>query len=244
MPVYNAERWIGQCIESIISQDYPYFDLIVIDDCSTDLTWEYIKYYDIYSIRNKERKGALANIVNGIDRIGSDIIVTVDGDDYLPDNKVFSYLESFYTSDIWMTYGSFLPVSLKYKNTCQPFDKIRVPCEAGYLVDTSTTPEAYRKSGLWVTSHLRTFRKWLWDRIDPDDLKEDGQYYDVACDLAFMYPMIEMAGDHCKFIDRIMYMYNDLNPNCNGTVKKDQQLETAKRIQEKQCYARVDGNIL
>lgn len=245
VPVYNAEDWIGKCIESILSQDYPYYDALVIDDCSTDYTWEIIKHYPICATRNNMRAGALANIVKGINLIGKDIIVTIDGDDYLADKTVFSYLESFYTRDVWMTYGSFLPVSGKYKNTCQAFDKIKTPCEQGWLVDAKTTPEEYRNSGFWVTSHLRTFRKQLWDRINDEDLRDDdGEYYKVAWDLAFMYPMIEMAGDHCKFIDKILYMYNDLNPLCDGTMNTSEQLRIADKIQNKPAYARVDGDIL
>lgn len=244
MPVYNAERWIGRCIETILEQDYPYYDVLVIDDCSTDMTWEYIKYYNICATRNKVRQGALANIVKGIDLIGNDIIVTIDGDDYLANNKVFSYLNEIYTPEVWMTYGSFLPVSLKYKNTCQAFDKIRTPCEQGWLVDAQTTPSEYRKSGFWVTSHLRTFRKSLWDLIDKEDLMEDGEYYKVAWDMAFMYPMIEMAAERVRFIDKILYMYNDLNPNCDGTLNPQLQVETGERIQAKREYARLNSNIL
>ena len=187
----------------------------------------------------------MANIVKGIELIGQNIIVTVDGDDYLADNKVFSHLNEVYTDDVWMTYGSFLPVSLKYKRTCQPFDHIRTPCEAGYLVDVSVTPETYRKSGLWVTSHLRTFRKSLWDMIDDVDLRDaDGEYYKMAWDLAFMYPMIEMASERVKFIEKVLYLYNDLNPLCDGTLNPSEQVRIGERIQTKREYARVNSNIL
>lgn len=246
VPVYNSERWIGKCIESILTQDYPVYTIIVIDDCSTDRTWDIIKSYNVYAISNRERKGALHNIVKGIEKIGKDIIVTIDGDDFLADNKVLSYLNSVYTNDVWMTYGSFLPVSGKYKNTCAPLN--RVWCgdqeEDGKFIYVSHTPQSYRKSGLWCTSHLRTFRKQLWDKINPEDLKENGEYYKVAWDMAFMYPMIEMAGSHVKFIDKILYMYNDLNPNCDGTLTPQEQVRTGKRIQAKDVYGELNSHIL
>lgn len=243
VPVYNSEKWIGKCIESILSQDYLNYNMVVIDDCSSDSTLEIIKSYKVNVVHNKKRIGALANIIRGIEMIGRNIIVTVDGDDYLADNGVLSYLDSIYTSDIWMTYGSFLPLSGKYKNTCQPFGKIMTPCKAGYLVEKSVTPQSYRKSGLWVTSHLRTFRKWLWDLIDDDDLRDDGEYYKVAWDMAFMYPMIEMAGNHIKFIDKILYIYNDLNPNCDGTLNPMEQVRVGEKIQAKEIYAELNSNI-
>ena len=245
VPVYNAERFIGRCLESILSQDYPYFDVLVIDDCSDDLTWEYIKYYKVCATRNKQRQGALANIVKGIDLIGQNIIVTVDGDDYLADNKVLSYLNEVYSEDVWMTYGSFLPLSGKYKNTCQPFNKIMTPCKEGWLVEKSTTPDRYRKSGYWVTSHLRTFRKSLWNMIDDDDLRDEyGEYYKMAWDMAFMYPMIEMSSERTKYIEKVLYLYNDLNPLCDGTLNPSEQVRIGERIQTKREYARVNSNIL
>ena len=51
-----------------------------------------------------------------------------------------------------------------------------------------------------------------------------------------MYPMIEMAGSHLRFIDRVLYIYNDLNPACDGTVNPKLQIETGKYIQSKPIY--------
>ncbi len=49
----------------------------------------------------------------------------------------------------------------------------------------------------------------LWKKIDEKDLRDDkDNYWSVAGDLAFMWPMIEMSGlDHFKFIDEILYVY-------------------------------------
>jgi hypothetical protein len=61
---------------------------------------------------------------------------------------------------------------------------------------------------------MRTWKAWLWNKIEDGDLKDsDGNYYSVAGDLSFMWPMIEMAGlDHFKFIPDILYVYNESNP--------------------------------
>lgn len=234
IPAYNCEQWIGRCIESA------HGDVVVIDDCSTDRTWEIINSYKVEAIRNKKRVGSgLANIIKGIHWISDDdedVIVTLDGDDYLTDD---AYSEVFwaYDSGAWMTYGSFEPLSGKFKNTCQPFDNIMTPCEAGYLVKKTVTPQTYRNSGLWVTSHLRTFKRWLFDEIKDEDLRDsDGEYYKVAWDYAFMYPMIEMAGSHVKFIDKIIYKYNDLNPMCDGKINTEEQVRIGNRIQAKPNY--------
>jgi glycosyltransferase involved in cell wall biosynthesis len=236
VPVYNAEKWIGHCIESILTQDYDNYKLYVIDDHSTDDTWDIIKSYNIYCKRNRKRSGALSNLVHGIKQFNkTDIIVTVDGDDYLADDHVLTYLNSIYQQDIWLTYGSFLPLSGRYSGTCQSLSHTHTVDDSGKWVDNYLTPQTYRQSGVWVTSHLRTFRKWLWDNIKDEDLR-DGEYYETAWDMAFMYPMIEMAVKHIFFIDKILYIYNDLNPMCNGTVDPQLQIQTGKQIQSKSIY--------
>lgn len=52
LPVYNASKYIGECIESILGQPYPYFELIILDDGSVDSTiGEMLKFRDIeYSL--------------------------------------------------------------------------------------------------------------------------------------------------------------------------------------------------
>jgi len=248
IPVYNAEQWIGRCLESVTTQKYSDYEVAVIDDCSEDSTWDIIKEFNTHHYRNYKHTGSsLRNIGLGIKFISkeNDIIVTVDGDDYLADDGVLNCLNEVYQDDVWLTYGSFLPLSGKYKNTCQNFSHIMTPCEAGYLVETSVTPETYRKSGLWVTSHLRTFKRWLWDKIDDKDLRdEDGEYFKVAGDLAYMYSMVEMAGNHIRFIDKILYYYNDLNPNCDGTIRTEKQLLATEYIRNKKVYARINSHIL
>ena len=244
VPVYNAEQWIGRCLESIVEQDYDNYSAIVIDDHSTDSTWDIIKKFDIESHRNYQRVGsALANIVQGINRISNnknDIIVTVDGDDYLADNNVLSYLNEVYQPEVWMTYGSFLPLSGKYKNTCQDLSHTHTFDDNGEHLYSHLTPSTYRKSGVWVTSHLRTFKRWLWDKIDDNDLRdENGEYFKIAGDLSYMYSLIEMAGSHVRFVDKILYMYNDLNPNCDGTVNPKLQINTGKYIQSKKQYTEL-----
>lgn len=206
--VYNAVKYTKKCIDSILSQTYKNFELVVIDDCSTDGTSEVIvnmwkrnfKYY-----RNNKRIGsAVGNVVKGVKLCpgpGEDIIVTVDGDDWLYDDGVLEYLNGVYSDpDIWLTYGQFISLSGKLNNFCKPI--------------TSTIN--YRRHGIWSTSHLRTFKRKLWNRVNDKDLRFRGRnYYTNYEDTAYMFPMIEMAGiKRIRFIDKILYVYNDKNPLC------------------------------
>jgi glycosyltransferase involved in cell wall biosynthesis len=45
IPAYNHARYLDECIRSVLAQDYPYVELIVIDDGSTDATHEVLQQY-------------------------------------------------------------------------------------------------------------------------------------------------------------------------------------------------------
>jgi len=232
VPVYNGEEYIEKCLESILSQTYDNYDLVVIDDCSVDNTFGiisniYAKSPTFNHIRNDVRVGSpLANFIKGIDEYSKDeedIIITVDGDDWLSGDDVLTYLNEVYQDEeIHMTYGQYEPVSKNYSNYCQPIPNTRT----------------YRKSGQWLTSHLRTEKRKLFDKINRDDLREkDGQYYVCAGDLAYMYPMVEIAGSkHIKFISKVLYIYNDMSSGNEMKVNQQRQLATAKEIREKPIY--------
>ena len=66
----------------------------------------------------------------------------------------------------------------------------------------------------WSFSHLRTFRKELFMKIDKNDLlDEDGEFFKCTFDRAMMYPMVEMSGkNRVGLIKKVLYIYNRLNP--------------------------------
>lgn len=60
IPVYNAEKWISRCLESIIKQTFKNFEVIIVNDASQDKSFEIVKQYilkdDRIIIINKEKK--------------------------------------------------------------------------------------------------------------------------------------------------------------------------------------------
>jgi len=237
VPVYNAEKYIEKCLKSILNQSYKNYDLVVVDDCSTDNTYNiinniYSSYKNVFTMhKNHYRIGSpLANIIKSMKLFShnkEDIIVTVDGDDFLYNNRVLSCLNNVYQDEnIYMTYGQFVLLSKSYSKCCQP------------ILDT----KKYRKSGNWYASHLRTFKNKLWYKINDIDLRdESGEYYKVANDVAYMYPLLEMCGNkHHKFIDEVLYVYNDLNPINDMKINIKEQLEVTEIIRNRPVYNEIE----
>lgn len=87
VPVYNVEPWLRRCVDSILRQDYTDFELLLIDDGSTDhsgaICDEYAHQNERIFAYHKEN-GGLSDARNfGIDRARGDFISFVDSDDYV-----------------------------------------------------------------------------------------------------------------------------------------------------------------
>ncbi len=87
VPAYNAERWIRQCVDSIISQETTYsFLAIIIDDGSKDATGEILDSYlpnEHLKIIHQENKGYSGARNAALQKLISEYIMFVDSDDYI-----------------------------------------------------------------------------------------------------------------------------------------------------------------
>lgn len=239
--VYNGARFIARCIESALSQKYSNFEVVVVDDCSTDGTWDIIYKYPVHTVYCSQHTGsAIASLSRGIRQYSvnpDDIIVCLDGDDYLHDDHVLSYLDGIYHPDVWLTYGQNKSISGKHDRISMPLTAVRT-WKWEELRTISLHTNEYRQYGLWHTSHLRTFRKGLFDRVRDEDLRyEDGEYFRTCCDVCVMYPMIEMAGDrHIFYVDKILYVYNDISGYGN---RAEENMRNMEYIQNKPIYEEI-----
>lgn len=100
MPVYNVELYVEEAIVSILNQSYRNIEFIIIDDCSTDKTWEIVSYYSdidkrIVSHRFSENR-RIADALNfGLQLATGEFIARMDGDDISTVDRIrrlFDYL--------------------------------------------------------------------------------------------------------------------------------------------------------
>jgi len=84
MPVYNAERYLRESIDSILNQTYRNFEFLIIDDGSTDRSVEIIRSYNdprIRFVQNERNLGISETLNRGIDLSTTDLIARMDADD-------------------------------------------------------------------------------------------------------------------------------------------------------------------
>lgn len=233
---YKNKDWYKRNLDSVLFQNYSNYRIIYIDDNSPDDTGKLVQEYcqllhkedKIRVIVNQENVGALANIYNAIHSCKpEEIIILLDGDDSLAHNDVLKHLNRIYQdNNVWLTYGQFqwFPAQI-------PGFTFEMP---QWVIEKNCIRE-YR----WVTTHLRSFYASLFHKIKKEDLLYQNKFYSMAWDLAIMYPMVEMAGYHTRFIPEILYIYNTANQINDSKVNLELQGTLDSHIRNKQRYTPI-----
>ena len=209
---YNCEEYINDCLESIVTQQYDNYKVIIIDDASSDGTVKRIKdflnkhnhFNDRFNlIENSERKGPLANHIQSleVEEIkDNDIILHLDGDDLLTCSTSLSIINKNYANNPnhLISYGDYESATGK-ESICKPW-------QSNISVSEYIAPIG------WIFSHIRTFKYMLWKYIDKklSFYDEEGKIFTSAGDVAIMKPLLELAGrKRTMFFNKKMYYYRD-----------------------------------
>lgn len=239
VPAFNSPEWIEKCLASIESQNYPLFNVCVVDDAST--LKEQREIIDKYCQRNGWQKifnpinlGSLHSIVNGIAHLqcqDDDVIVLVDGDDWLYDSHVLQKVAKVYGQEnrtIYLTYGNYITDPLVFMGN---------PTE---LPEEIIVNKQYRTHP-FIFTHLKTFKYLLWRNLKDDDLRdENGEYFRAGGDAAIMWPLLEMCGDRFQPIKEILYVYNIGNPLNDFKLVPDEVAQVIDTLRKRSPYATLE----
>ncbi len=230
VPVYNVEHYVQQCVESLVAQDYPNLEIVLVDDGSTDSSGEVcdrLAAAHDHRVRcfHKEN-GGLSDARNfGLDRARGEWISFVDSDDYV--SPVF--ISALYSAarDLGCPISA-VPGGKDFRDgeKCELAEKIcPVACGAprGALERAATSGDASSEGGtrrpvaaVPLGAH-EVLREMLYQRIATgaqwrlyrrDTLGEEpfpkGLYYE---DLATTYKFVHRAGKVALVDSRELYAY-------------------------------------
>lgn len=95
-PSYNTAKFIGETIESVLAQTYAYWEMIIVDDCSSDETDHVVSLYTdkrIRYLKNKENSGAAVSRNYALREAKGEWIAFLDSDDLWKPQKLEKQLE-------------------------------------------------------------------------------------------------------------------------------------------------------
>ena len=235
VPSFNSVDYLPKTLRSIEMQNYKNFDVCVIDDGSTfkkqrEIIEECCSRNNWKSIYHEKNCGALQGLVEAIalhQCEDDDVIVVIDGDDWLAHENVLQKLHDYYQQDIYMTWGQ-----------CEIYPPGKTPMRYAQPVPDMVIDQQLYRDLPFVFWHPATFKYFLWRHIKPEDLRdENGKYFQILKDKATLFPMLEMCGYKKKYIDETLYIYNLENPlNDYAGTDPDEFKRVDRLIQSKQRY--------
>ena len=100
IPVYNVEKYVSECIESVLRQSYRFFELILVDDGSKDeslrICKEYEKKDNRIRVYSKKNEGQIATRNYAFSKASGDVILCLDSDDFL-EYETLDKLNQYFT---------------------------------------------------------------------------------------------------------------------------------------------------
>jgi len=233
-PFWNAEKYIEKCIRSVTAQNYTNYKHILIDDASTDNSYdvackaiEDIGCEDkIEFVVGSQNMGAVYNQITTIRKYAEpdDIIMLLDGDDSLVNNpEIFNMYNEIFHQGYEYCYGSCWSM----------VDKI--PLIAQEYPPNILKSKAYRSHKFaWNIpyDHPRVFRNYLAEKVPFEKFRDENKkWFRAGGDVAVFYNILEQADPNkIKVIQDVVYNYNDTNPLNDYKVNKDEQTMTANKI--------------
>lgn len=211
VPSFNSVDYLPKTLRSLEEQTDRGFQVCVIDDGSTiaqqrEIILDFCQRNQWRWQFNPQNIGALAGMVQAIADFhcdDDDVVVIVDGDDWLSTPHALSHLRQIYDNeDAYITWGQ-----------CEISPAGATPMKYAQPVPQMVIEQKLYRQIPFVFWHLGTFKYYLWRHIKDEDLRdENGQYWLLMKDKATLWPMLEMAGHKIRFVPETLLIYNLANP--------------------------------
>ncbi len=200
VPVYNTEKYIKKCLESIVNQTYKNLEIILIDDGSNDnsgkICDEYAKKDSRIEVFHKENQGSSAEKNFGLSIAKGRYISFIDSDDYLEPTLIEKLVKSIEINQSDIAICNFFPNSTTD------------------LEETFTASQA-----LTYIMNKRYFRGYNWNKLYKTEIAKDIQFCTdiyMSEDLLFNCNYL-LKAKKCSYIDEKLYHYNENNNSISNS---------------------------
>jgi glycosyltransferase involved in cell wall biosynthesis len=192
LPVYNGGKLLQESVESVLSQSFKDFEFLIVDDCSTDASWDYLislKDSRVRLFKNEINKGLFFNLNFLINKSSAALIKLWSQDDKMVESALEEILEfhqkypglgfSYTALKFIDENGDFIKKPLKIDNT-PPIVNTELHSKvcfytgsiAGNIANVTLTREALTKVGLFNEKMVMSGDFEMWVRI--------AQYFNIG----------------------------------------------------------------
>lgn len=229
VPCFNVEKYVEECIDSVILQDYENWECILINDGSRDNTFDIIKNIELKESRirvfTQENLGLSATRNKGIENANGEFLFFLDSDDILSHDAISTLVSSFQNNDIIC--GIITSFTLSKRNDTRGLQLFH-PKEGAINFENSDFEVLRRtmETGLTPVAQNRLYRK---DFIEQHQLRfKSGILHED--ELWFFETML--FAKNVKFINKETYFYRIDNQDSITKNIGDRNLESYIQIME------------
>jgi glycosyltransferase involved in cell wall biosynthesis len=183
IPIYNAGKKLTKCIESILKQTFTDFELILVNDGSTDDSLEICRKYSKIDNRikviNKENEGSIKTRKRGVDASKSEYIMFVDADDWVDNNIIETLYNEVQENN----------VEIAVCNMYRVIGNVKRNVDCSYL----------NTNKIYIGNEIKTelIKSYIWGHSFPSSL----------CAKLYKKELLQIEG---KYLNRIRFLGDDL----------------------------------
>ncbi len=267
VPVYNVEKYLCECLDSLVAQTYKNTEIIIVDDGSKDgsptICDKYEKEYENIKVIHKQNEGLGLARNTGLEHVTGDYVSFMDSDDYADTNMVANLMKALIDSNADTVIGGFKKID----------DNKNILFTEKYENQIFENEDVYQKFFLHVLGSIPkkhdSFRMSVWNAIYSvkvikenniifpservmisEDLIFDEDYYRVAekvmiiDDTSYNY-RCNVESLSVKYRENKFSLINDLYNEMNKRIQNkfvhqheaDTRLKTMYLIQTKACIS-------
>ena len=149
VPIFNTEKYLNQCIQSVLAQTYTYWELLLIDDGSTDASGAICEKYAAQDSRimvfHKENGGVSSARNLGLYNAKGEWIAFVDSDDWIDSHYIYELVSQICKSDLIITGATLYDDECKLIERTKVYESIKIERSSFHLL-FSTCDLHYRTS--------------------------------------------------------------------------------------------------
>ena len=236
--VYNTEKYVEKCLDSLLNQTYKNIELVVINDCSTDNSLKILKKYskkysNIILIDNKENRGLSYSRNVGLENATGEYIGYIDSDDYVDSDYYEKLMKAIIKekSDV-----AIADMKIVYEDGSFP-DHITKGC------DGDLTKLNCIKNGLAASACNKVFKRDVISKYPFSEGK-------LNEDLAVILPAI-VSANKISYVEKAYYYYVQRGGSIQNSRFSDKRFDifygvelTLKRIKGCKDYNKISQAII
>ena len=236
VPVYNAEKNLPRCLDSILKQTYTDFELIVLNDGSVDSSLEiceaYAKKDNRIRVISHENHGVSYTRNRGIELAQGEFIQFIDSDDYIAETMFALEMEQYQTTSCDLVVCGNVELKAGTSENVLP----RVSGQV-YLKDMKNVyPQIFERFLLNSVWNKLYVRKYIHEGFDASNSLGE----DLIFNLQYMYGI-----DSISFIKECLYIYDDSGAGLNSKFRENYiQIQEILYVESKKFIEAKDFGLL